>query len=131
LEEMENVVFCGSMKLEKLPSYLKYFDCAIIPFEKTLLTKSIYPLKLNEYLAAGCPVVVTDFAPLPEFESVISIAKNDDEFVRLIDEEIKNDTKDKKLERNKLASGNSWSARVEQLWDILIKNLEKKNINVT
>lgn len=131
LEEMDNVVFCGSMKLEKLPSYLKYFDCAIIPFEKTLLTKSIYPLKLNEYLAAGCPVVVTDFAPLPEFESVISIAKNDDEFVRLIDEEIKNDSNNKKLERNKLASGNSWSARVEQLWDIIIKNLEKKNINVT
>ncbi len=131
LEEMDNVVFCGSMKLEKLPAYLKYFDCAIIPFEKTLLTKSIYPLKLNEYLAAGCPVVVTDFAPLPEFESVISIAKNDDEFVRLIDEEIKNDTKDKKLERNKLASGNSWSARVEQLWNIMLKNLKKKNINVT
>jgi len=131
LEEMENVVFCGSMKLEKLPSYLKYFDCAIIPFEKTLLTKSIYPLKLNEYLAAGCPVVVTDFAPLPEFESVISIAKDDDEFVRLIDVEINGDSKEKKLERNKLASGNSWSARVEQLWNIIIRNLKLKEINVT
>lgn len=131
LEEMDNVVFCGSMKLEKLPSYLKYFDCAIIPFEKSLLTKSIYPLKLNEYLAAGCPVVVTDFAPLPEFESVISIAKDSDEFVRLIDEEINTDNKEKKLARNRLASENSWSSRVEQLWVLISENLKNKEIYVT
>jgi len=130
IEELPNVVFTGSKKLEELPAYLKYFDCAIIPFEKSVLTKSIYPLKLNEYLAAGCPVVSTDFAELPEFENVISIAKNDDEFLNLIDFEINNDSMDKKMFRNKIASGNSWSARVEQLWEIVKKYLSRKNIYI-
>ena len=48
--------------LEELPAYLQYFDCCIIPYKINTLTASIYPLKINEYLAAGKPVVSTNFS---------------------------------------------------------------------
>ena len=53
LDKLPNVVFTGPKHITELPYYLQYFDCAIIPFKKNTLTKSIYPLKINEYLAAG------------------------------------------------------------------------------
>jgi hypothetical protein len=43
-------------------------------------------LKINEYLAAGRPVVATDFSEdIQEFDDVIYIGHDHEEFVRLID----------------------------------------------
>ena len=58
LDKMPNVVFAGPRKITELPNYLQYFDCVLIPFRKNTLTRSIYPLKINEYLAAGKPVII-------------------------------------------------------------------------
>lgn len=127
LEEMKNVVFTGPKKIEELPAYLKYFDCTIIPFEISRLTKSIYPLKLNEYLAGGKPVVMTNFTDLDEFKDVTYIAKDHDEFLKLIDIAIEDDSKEKCEERISVASGNSWDIRVERLKNIVNEyNHERK-----
>ncbi|MEM8906893.1 MAG: glycosyltransferase, partial [Bacteroidota bacterium] len=63
LDQLPNVRFTGGKSIEALPPYLRYFDCTIIPFHCNTLTKSIYPLKINEYLAAGKAVVATNFSP--------------------------------------------------------------------
>lgn len=34
LDQYPNIRFTGPKRIEELPSYLKYFDCAIIPFRK-------------------------------------------------------------------------------------------------
>jgi teichuronic acid biosynthesis glycosyltransferase TuaH len=62
LDTMPNVIFAGARKITELPYYLQYFDCVLIPFRKNTLTRSIYPLKINEYLAAGKPVIATHFS---------------------------------------------------------------------
>src|SRR5690606_26999899 len=62
LNKMPNIITTGPKSIYDLPAYLKYIDCAIIPFLCNELTKSIYPLKINEYLAAGRPVVSTSFS---------------------------------------------------------------------
>jgi hypothetical protein len=43
----------------------------IIPFVKNGFTKNIYPMKINQYLAYGMPVVTTDFADLSDFGDLI------------------------------------------------------------
>ena len=53
IDQLPNVTLGGSQPITELPSWLQNFSCAIIPFEKNRLTRSIYPLKINEYLAAG------------------------------------------------------------------------------
>ena len=54
--------------------YLKEFHIGIIPFVKNEQTAAIYPMKINEYLAAGLGVVATDFAPLSEFGEAIHVS---------------------------------------------------------
>ena len=102
LDNMDNITFTGAKDITELPAYLKYFDTCIIPFAKNLLTKSIYPLKINEYLAAGKSVVSTDFSPdIVNFKDFIHLANSDTHFVNLIDWAISDNSTDKVIARTK------------------------------
>ena len=120
LTEYSNVVMTGAKKTEQLPGYLQYFDCALIPFKKNTLTRSIYPLKINEYLAAGRPVVATDFSEdIQGFKDVIYIGRSTGEFVQLIDQAIRENNSERLQARTTVANTNTWTARVEKFWEIL------------
>jgi len=120
LTEYPNVVMIGSKKIDQLPAYLQYFDCALIPFKKNILTKSIYPLKINEYLAAGRPVVATDFSEdIQSFQDVIYIGRDTREFVQRIDQAIQENSPERIKARTDIANTNTWTARVEKFWEIM------------
>lgn len=124
LQKTKNILFAGKKNLATLPSYLQYTDCTIIPFKKTKLTKSIYPLKINEYLAAGLPVVSTEFSEdIASFHNVAYIAKNQEEFIHAIDYCISNDSTHSQKERIKVAKENTWEKRINQFWEILDLNI--------
>jgi teichuronic acid biosynthesis glycosyltransferase TuaH len=120
LTKLPNVVFAGAKKLNELPSYLQYFDCCIIPYKVNKLTASIYPLKINEYLAAGKPVVATHFSEdIFSFSDHAFIAETRDQFLRMIDVAIDENNINKKVARIEAASANSWKRRVEEFWNII------------
>jgi len=120
LDKLFNVVFAGPKKLHELPAFLQYFDCCIIPYKINKLTASIYPLKINEYLAAGKPVVATRFSEdISSFGYVAYITDTHDDFVQAIDRAISEDIINKKVARMEAASANSWGKRVEQFWKII------------
>ncbi|UII25503.1 glycosyltransferase [Fulvivirga maritima] len=111
-----NVLFTGSKQIEELPNYLYYAKCAIIPFKCNKLTNSIYPLKINEYLAAGLPVVSTPFSEdIQTFADVISIESTPEAFVEAIAQEILNDNEELIEKRIRCAESNSWSSRAQSL----------------
>jgi teichuronic acid biosynthesis glycosyltransferase TuaH len=121
-DQMPNVVFTGARHITELPAYLQYMDVMIIPYRLSVLTKSIYPLKLNEYLGAGKPVVSTIFSDdIKEFNEVVYLAKDHREFLELIDKAINENSEEKKQLRMQFASKNTWAARVEQFWTFLEK----------
>jgi glycosyltransferase involved in cell wall biosynthesis len=110
----------GPKKIYELPQYLKYFDCALIPYKKNILTRSIYPLKINEYLAAGRPVVATDFSEdINGFDSVIYIGRDHPEFVQMIDNAIEENSATRIEARKEVAAMNTWTARVQSFWEII------------
>lgn len=122
-DKLKNVVFLGAKKIDELPQYLKYFDCTIIPFLKNNLTSGIYPLKINEYLAAGKAIVSTDFSEdVLGFKNSIFIGKTSQEFLSLINIAIESNTKELIQERMLLASQNSWEIRIKSFWDIIKYN---------
>lgn len=121
LVKKPNVVFTGKRDLHELPGYLHGIDCAIIPFVCNELTSCIYPLKLNEYLAAGKPVVTTPFSEdLQDFKDVIEISQVDNFEQRI--EYMLDMTGDTIVnERKRVASTNTWENRIESFWKLVQK----------
>ena len=102
----------------------------LIPFLCNKLTASIYPLKINEYLAAGKTVVSTNFSEdIRSFGDVIEVAKSDDEFVQLINKAIAEDSPEKVNQRIEVAESNTWEARVAQFWQLIAQHKPAKNEN--
>lgn len=130
LDKMPNVIFCGGKHITELPNYLQHFDCTIIPFLCNKLTASIYPLKINEYLSAGKAVISSAFSvDIRGFSDVIYLAENDEEFVALIDKAIGENSPERIEQRSNVAEQNTWTARVEQFWNIVEKHIETEKYN--
>lgn len=129
LKEFQNVKLFGMKKLEELPAYLYHFDVAIIPFKKNSLTESIYPLKINEYLAGGKPVVSTSFSQdIRDFSDIAYIANSQDEFLKNINLAIAEDSKERVNERINYSLSNSWENRGLQLEEIIFNETKTKSL---
>jgi teichuronic acid biosynthesis glycosyltransferase TuaH len=122
LSAFPNMRFLGRRDLSQLPAYLYYSHCAIIPFKCNELTRSIYPLKVNEYLAAGLPVVSTAFSEdIQGFSDVIEIGESHADFCNKISTAISDDDEISKNQRVRVASGNNWENRAQRFWEIVGK----------
>jgi teichuronic acid biosynthesis glycosyltransferase TuaH len=120
LDRLPNVVFAGSRRLQDLPPLLQHMDCVLIPFRCNTLTKSIYPLKINEYLAAGKPVVSTAFSDdIRGFAPVIYLAETPADFLRQIDAALGGQDPGLVQQRRAVARSNTWTARIGQLWEMV------------
>lgn len=125
LEKLPNVVFTGGKPVEGLPAYLQHSHCCIIPFLCNELTKSIYPLKINEYLSAGRPVVTTGFSEdIHGFGEVAWIAGSHDEFARQVQKAIDQDTENSRIQRMMFSASNNWEARAHHFIDLTVEFLK-------
>jgi len=80
LEKMGNVFFLGGKAVDELPAYAQHVDVCTLCYVSDGYTKFIYPLKINEYLAAGRPVVGVPLPSIELFRDVIRIARTDQEW---------------------------------------------------
>jgi glycosyltransferase involved in cell wall biosynthesis len=51
----------------QIPLYLRSFDIAVLPLGTGSLSRTTAPIKLFEYLAAGCAIVAADASSLKEY----------------------------------------------------------------
>ncbi|MDD3079001.1 MAG: glycosyltransferase [Paludibacter sp.] len=121
LSNYPNISFGDPVKPNDVPALMAGCDVGIIPYIMNEVNRNIYPLKINEYLSVGVPVVMNAFATLPEFDGMVSVARNKSEFVEKIQWEIIHDSEEKIKQRIDFASGNSWDARTENFSEILEK----------
>jgi len=122
-----NLFIKGSVPYELMPSVLKGFDVAIIPFKKDEVSNNIFPLKLFEYLGSGRPVVSTDFNPdLKDFtEGTVMFCENAKEFSYALEVSLQ-DNKLLQQKRLDVAADNTWEHRIIDIKDLLKINLDKK-----
>ena len=122
LDKYPNIQFFGAQQPHDITGFMREFDLGIIPFATNDFTRNIYPLKINEYLSAGLPVISTDFADLKDFESLVSIATSTEEFQALMQMELESNSTQKEQLRIAAAKQNDWSSRAELVELILNKD---------
>lgn len=123
LESMDNIILSGPARPDELPVRMQHFDAGIIPFRHSTFTRFIYPIKVNEYLAAGLPVVMTDFAKLDELRGAVEIADDPVAFVNALERSLRKDNEHIRATRASFASLNSWGVRSAQFSRILARQI--------
>jgi glycosyltransferase involved in cell wall biosynthesis len=83
---MANIRLLGERPHDDLPAYLQHFDVCLIPYVRSEFTDSVYPAKLNEYLAAGRPVVSTALPEVRAFAGIVYVATTTEEFIAKVAE---------------------------------------------
>lgn len=127
LNGYENTHFFGAMSPEQLPDYVAQFDVGIIPFVSNGFTENIYPLKINEYLAAGLPVVTTNFGQLNDFAEVVNIATQPQDFLNALLLELNYPQEEEAIQqRRTFAQANSWEGRAKELSQIIEEVIESR-----
>jgi glycosyltransferase involved in cell wall biosynthesis len=126
--DVANLYIKGPVPYEQMPSVLKGFDVAIIPFKKDEVSNNIFPLKLFEYLGSGRPIVSTDFNPdLKDFTAdTVSFCENAKEFSEAVKIALE-DTSLLQQKRLDVAADNTWEHRIIEIKNLLKIYLEKKS----
>ncbi|MGJ3234268.1 glycosyltransferase [Marivirga sp.] len=119
IRNLPNIELIGPVQYRQLPKELLNFDLCLIPFLKTEFTKNIYPLKINEYLSMGKPVVKTDFASLPEFNEVVWTGSDYNDFLNKMEEALTYQDDGIIKKRIQIASDNSWANRIQKFLHLI------------
>jgi len=131
LHEIKNIYFLGIKDQPQLPGYIKGFDVAINPQIVNPITDVNYPLKIDEYLAMGKPVVATKTTFMNYFRDYVYLADTKEEYVGLIEKAILENSPEKEKARIDLANNHSWKKYSEKVYTqielLLACGREKKN----
>ncbi|MBT1701678.1 glycosyltransferase [Chryseosolibacter indicus] len=124
--EHKRIHFIGPVPHEEAPSVVRRFDVALIPFKCDEVSQGIYPLKLFEYMAAGKPVVSTNFNPdvLSELNEVVHVAETEEQFADFVLLAYATDSQEKMEKRIQIAAQNTWEQRAQLFSSYLIKELD-------
>jgi glycosyltransferase involved in cell wall biosynthesis len=114
LFEHSNVHYLGVLPYRELSRYLRHADVGLIPFRLGQISAGATPGKLYQYLAAGLPVVATDFLDDEDARRhVYSSAEDSDSFIRTVEQAVSEDDERRREARRAYAHENSWDARFD------------------
>jgi len=120
-----NIFYIGRLPFHEMPGLIKGFDVAIIPFKKDSVSRTIFPLKLFEYLGAGKPVVASNFNPdLKDYTSEVVIYCDDSHsFSMAIESALKTENPKLIEARLNIAKENTWEKRGKEIAELIFRNL--------
>jgi glycosyltransferase involved in cell wall biosynthesis len=114
LERLPNLHLLGARRYEALPDVLRGADVALVPYAINELTRSVFPMKVFEYLAAGLPVITT---PLPALAGTpqVAVAADAGETIAAIERALAEDGPDARRARSEAVRAHSWDTRLAEI----------------
>lgn len=109
LRRLPNVDILGPRPYAAVPAYMAHADVGIVPFRRSESIQAVHPIKVYEYLAAGLPVVATDWEELAAMDAPIERVGSAEELASAVKAAVE-DPGDP-APRRAYARANSWSAR--------------------
>ncbi|MBN9385213.1 MAG: glycosyltransferase [Chitinophagaceae bacterium] len=119
LHQLPNIHFIGRRPLQQLPDFVAHFDVCINPQFNNEITKGNYPLKIDEYLALGKPVVATRTRTMKLFEEYTYLADTPGEYTALIRQALKEDSPAQQTRRIAFARSHTWDNSMAELYKVL------------
>ena len=121
LRNLPNVYFLGHKPYEQLPHYLRGIDVGTLPTLLNEYTRSMFPMKYFEYIAAGIRVVSTPLEFTKQEAGGIEIGTNQWSFIESINQQLQYG-KLTKEEGIILVGDNTWASRLNRSVSILIES---------
>jgi glycosyltransferase involved in cell wall biosynthesis len=119
LTKIPNVTWLGIKPYAELPRYVSAFDVGVIPYRANEYTRSCFPLKVYEYLAAGKPVVASGLPELAGMEPDVALAEGPNEFIIAVEKALGEGTRVARDRRMALARQHTWEARTNTLLELV------------
>lgn len=85
LQGLANVHLLGPRPYALLPDYLRGFDLALLPCPINAYTRSMFPMKFFEYVAAGVPVLATALPALQAHADLAWLCPDPERFLAAAD----------------------------------------------
>lgn len=114
LQALRNVRFLGARDHAALPGYVQHWSVSLLPFRDNAQIRACNPLKLREYMAAGTPIVATEFPALDGFRDLIEVSVREPETFALAIEHAARDLK-RNPQRVERVASQDWQAKAGQL----------------
>jgi glycosyltransferase involved in cell wall biosynthesis len=86
----------------------------LIPYRRSRLTASIFPMKVYEYLAAGLPVVASGLPAVGDVDGVEQV-EGVDEALDAIERALRQDSPERRRARSAGVRHHSWEARLDEI----------------
>ena len=119
LHLIPNIYFLGPKEMADVPRYINAFDVCINPQKINEVTIGNYPLKIDEYLASGKPVVAKNTDGMKLFSDHTYLAETKEDFVKMIEKALREDNPDLKKERKKFVSSHTWENCVKEIYSAI------------
>ena len=121
--EAPGIDYRGKVPHAELPAALAGVDAFVLPYEVNGLTRGISPAKTYECLATGKPVVAAPLPALEELAGHVYLAREPEEYVKVLRSLEELETEEKVRARIELARENSWEARFREIEEALWRAL--------
>ena len=128
LHNLKNVFFTGRKEVEELPKYIQHFDICINPQILNSITDGNYPLKIDEYLAMGKPIVATSTHTMRSiFAGHTHLAVSTEEWIIAL-KAAANEAGNPKLANARIAFAHthSWGHSVQTIYNAITGYVTKK-----
>ncbi|MBP9700076.1 glycosyltransferase [Candidatus Woesebacteria bacterium] len=119
----KNIHYLGKKEYAELPSYLKAFDIAMMPFALNDATRFISPTKTLEFMAAKKPIISTAiYDVVRDYRDVVSIVSTVEAFSNAITaylEETESQCSNRERKQEAVIAKTSWDRTASAMRDLI------------